>query len=254
MHLSSLWVLKAMRKAESSLLQLHEIPSEAHRKCCPELVHHSWVTPKHLSPSNWQIWPHRNSFISLQLQYKNKSSLSSAHCRQTELMHHIQKGKSGHKEHNGDWGKLGIRFKAEKWPLLLVAAQWGTSWLSRLMKCTQGQRENKKFLEEMTSDGFVLVLSVTWTGHWVRGIFAQTTGTWAHPGRGCQYQPFQSHRNCPFLATSKAVWSNIFGYLGGWNCKNIHCNFMQQIFFHSHAFPDHASTVVFVNANLFSSF
>lgn len=101
MHPSSLWVLKGMRKTESSLLQIHETLSEAHRRCCPKMVHHSWVTPECLSPSNRQIWPQGNTSISLQLQYKNKSSLSSAHCRHTALMHCTQKGESGHKEHKG---------------------------------------------------------------------------------------------------------------------------------------------------------
>lgn len=44
----------------------------------------------------------------------------------------------------GDWGKLGIRLQAEKWPLLLAAASWGTPRLSRHFKCTQGQREKRE--------------------------------------------------------------------------------------------------------------
>lgn len=238
MHTSSFWVLKGMRKTESSLLQIHKTLSEAHRRCCPELVHHSWVTHKHLSPSDRQIWSHRNSPICLQLQYKNKSSLSSAHCRHTEL---------------------GIRLQAEKWPLLLAAASWGTPQLSRHFKCTQGQRE-KREVPGRDDLWWFYACSLGYMDMTVRKghLCSDYRDLSIHRNRLSVPAIPVPHRNCPFLATPKAVWSNIFGYLGAWNNtlqNQIYFSLLYATdFFHSRAFPDHASTVLLVNANQFLSF
>lgn len=111
-------------------------------------------------PQKWAKRLHRSSSISLQLQFKNKSSLSSAYCRHRVLMHYIRSGKCGHLEYKKKRHQmeLGIGSKPKKWQSLLqMAAQRGTSWLDTVdtgSSC-RVKGKTKKFLEEKITHGFM---------------------------------------------------------------------------------------------------
>lgn len=259
MHTSSFWVLKGMRKTETSLLQIHKTLSEAHRRCCPELVHHSWVT--HTFHPQTGKSGHTGTALSASNCNTKIKAACPQHTADTQKWCTASRKESVDTKNinKGDWGKLGIRLQAEKWPLLLAAASWGTPRLSRHFKCTQGQRE-KREVPGRDDLWWFYACSLGYMDMTVRKghLFSDYRDLSIHRNRLSVPAIPVPHRNCPFLATPKAVWSNIFGYLGAWNNtlqNQIYFSLLYATdFFHSRAFPDHASTVLLVNANLFLSF